>query len=160
VEDTNILLAGIVLAGILFLYLIYSVMSRKKKNKPVDETALAGSYSEQVSRANLTRVLPVGMLIAKTGSKRGMVFAIDPSGIKIGRDKDKNQIIINDSVISREHAWVGLSEGKIIIRDINSSNGTFINSLDNPRITSEELKDGDIIYIGKKGIESFKFKSA
>jgi hypothetical protein len=160
VEDTDIVLAGIAVAGILFLYLIYRVMSRKKKKKPGFEVSPAGSHSEQDTRANLTRVLPVGMLIAKTGSKRGMVFAIDPSGIKIGRDKEKNQIIIEDPVISREHVWVGLADGKVMIRDMNSSNGTYINSLDIPRITSQELNDGDIIYIGKNGIESFKFKAA
>jgi pSer/pThr/pTyr-binding forkhead associated (FHA) protein len=160
VEDTDIVLAGIAVTGILFLYLIYRVMSRKKKKKPGLEVSPSGSPSEQDTRANLTRVLPVGMLIAKTGSKRGMVFAIDPSGIKIGRDKEKNQIIIEDPVISREHVWVGLSDGKVMIKDMNSSNGTYINSLDIPRITSQELNDGDIIYIGKNGIESFKFKAA
>jgi hypothetical protein len=160
VIDSDILLAGLSAAGILFLYLLYSVTSRRKKNRKSSKTVLPAAASGQESMANLTRVLPVGMLIAKSGSNRGLVYAIDPTGIKIGRDREKNQIIIDDPVISREHAWIGLSEGKIVVRDINSSNGTYINSLDSPRISLHELRDGDIIFIGKTGVESFKFKAA
>jgi hypothetical protein len=151
--------AAILAAGIICLYAAYRLISKFQKQKSDIETPQLSSAPEPGPRANITRVLPVGMLIAKTGSHRGMVFAIEPSGVKIGRDKNRNQIIIDDTVVSREHAWVGLEDGKVIIRDMNSSNGTFINSLDSLRIDSETLKDGDVIYIGKTGVDSFKYKA-
>jgi pSer/pThr/pTyr-binding forkhead associated (FHA) protein len=98
------------------------------------------------------------MLIAKSGMHRGMVFAIEPKGIRIGRDINKNDIVINSEMVSREHAWVGLEEGKVMIKDLNSRNGTYINSIESARISREILKDGDVIFMGKAGTEAFKFK--
>lgn len=141
------------------IYLIYRIISEKKKEKTAIQAPPPPNLSEQTPQANVTRMLPVGMLIAKSGANRGLVFPVDPSGVKIGRDKDKNQVVINDPIVSREHAWIGLDDGKVIVKDENSRNGTYINSLDAPRIISQELKDGDVIYIGKKGSESFKYKT-
>jgi hypothetical protein len=145
-------------AGIVFLYVVYRVVGKFQKKEQTAAPDVQSEAFESGTKANLTRVLPVGMLVSKSGTHRGMVFAIEPNGVKIGRDKNKNQIIIDDKTVSREHAWIGLEHGKVIIRDINSSNGTYINSLETPRINSAELKDGDIIFIGKTGIESFRFK--
>jgi hypothetical protein len=114
---------------------------------------------ESAPRAALTRVLPVGMLIAKSGVHRGMVFVVEPSGIKIGRDKSKNGIVIDSEIVSREHAWIGLEDGRVVIKDLGSRNGTYINSLDGARIQTVVLKDSDVIFIGKNGVESFKYKS-
>ena len=115
--------------------------------------------AENTQKAGLTRVLPVGMLIAKSGIHRGLVFAIDPTGVKIGRDKSQNQIVIDSEIVSREHAWIGLEDGKVVLKDLGSLNGTYINSLEGARIQTIDLKDGDVIFIGKNGTESFKYKT-
>lgn len=65
--------------------------------------------------------------------------------IKIGRSSD-NDIIINDQSVSREHALFIIDEnGKIIIRDLSSVNGTFINEA---KIIEETLKVSDTIRFG------------
>jgi pSer/pThr/pTyr-binding forkhead associated (FHA) protein len=145
----------IIVIALIFVLLLFIVFRRRKDTTATPPPAAA---IESGPKANQTRVLPVGMLIAKSGVHRGIVFPIEPSGVKIGRDKEKNRIVIEDPIISREHAWVGLYEGKVIIKDEHSSNGTYINSLESPRIVSQELKDGDVIYIGKKGRDSFKYR--
>lgn len=134
----------------IFIYVMIRLKQAKKK---------AQMAAEADQNAGRTRVLPIGMLIAKSGSHRGMVFAIEPSGLKIGRDKDKNNLVIDSEIVSREHAWIGLENGIVVIRDLESRNGTYINSLDGARIRVTELKDGDVIYIGKNGVESFKYKA-
>ena len=126
-----------------------------RKGKKAKEASLA----ENTQKAALTRVLPVGMLIAKSGIHRGLVFAIEPTGVKIGRDKAQNQIIIDSEIVSREHAWIGLEDGKVVLKDLGSLNGTYINSLEGARIQTIDLKDGDVIFIGINGAESFKYKS-
>jgi pSer/pThr/pTyr-binding forkhead associated (FHA) protein len=151
--------AAIITAGIICLYVAYLLINQFRKQRTETPAQQPSDMTGPGPRANITRVLPVGMLIAKSGAHRGMVFAIEPSGLKIGRDGNKNQIVIDDEVVSREHAWVGLDNGRVIIRDMHSSNGTYINSLDSPRITSETLKDGDVIYIGKSGVDSFKYRA-
>ncbi len=142
-----------VVAIILCAILIYVLIRLKQAKK---ETQIRIEAERDAGR---TRVLPIGMLIAKSGSHRGMVFAIEPSGFKIGRDKDKNNLVIDSEIVSREHAWIGLENGLVVIRDLDSRNGTYINSLDGARIRVSELKDGDVIFIGKNGVESFKYKA-
>ena len=63
----------------------------------------------------------------------------------IGRDPD-NQIVLNDNLVSRHHAQLTvLDNGLVMIKDLGSSNGTFING---NRVTEGYLKMGDIVKCG------------
>jgi hypothetical protein len=65
--------------------------------------------------------------------------------IRIGRNQD-NDIVIDDSSVSRHHATIVQTTNGFIICDNNSSNGTFINGI---RIDDEtSLKQNDILKIG------------
>lgn len=76
---------------------------------------------------------------------KGSVFPLHVI-TNIGR-KDDNHIIINDPFISSKHATVFIKDGRLFIKDLNSTNGTFKNG---NRINDvEELFDGDIIEIGR-----------
>ena len=130
----------------------------KRKENVIAEDA-SEDIIDNTQKAGLTRVLPVGMLIAKSGSHRGLVYPIEPSGVKIGRDRTRNQIIIESAVVSREHAWIGLEGGNVVIKDLNSQNGTYLNSPEEARIQTAVLKDGDVILIGRNGSESYKYKA-
>jgi pSer/pThr/pTyr-binding forkhead associated (FHA) protein len=143
--------------AVICIYLAYRIVI-KKKVRENSGPAPAAVNDAPAPNGGITKVLPVGMLIAKSGMNRGMVFAIEPKGIRIGRDKNKNDIVINSEMVSREHAWVGLEEGKVMIKDLNSRNGTYLNSTESAGISREILKDGDVLFIGKAGTEAFKFK--
>jgi hypothetical protein len=62
----------------------------------------------------------------------------------MGRDPSAD-FPINEFVISRKHAKISKRWGGIVIRDLESKNGTFIN---NRRIVEEFLHDGDRIAMG------------
>lgn len=77
---------------------------------------------------------------------------IKDSAITIGRN-DECDVIINDRTVSRKHCIISKREGKWIISDLNSSNGTFIlvSTLFGKKwkkIQSEKLKSGTKIKIG------------
>jgi pSer/pThr/pTyr-binding forkhead associated (FHA) protein len=152
-----------VVAIICLFVMIRRMKGTQRKATQRKETVIAEDTKEEVfddtQQGGLTRVLPVGMLIAKSGSHRGLVYPIEPSGLKIGRDKTRNQIIIESAVVSREHAWVGLENGNVVIKDLNSQNGTYINSLEEGQIQTAVLKEGDVIFIGRNGSESYKYKA-
>ena len=64
---------------------------------------------------------------------------------KIGRSS-KNNIILDDITVSRNHALLSVSKNNINILDNNSTNGIYINN----EITNGcKLKSGDKIQIGK-----------
>lgn len=65
--------------------------------------------------------------------------------VSIGRDT-KNNIVLKDKTVSRMHAQLIISgDNKVLIKDIGSSNGTFING---HKISEQYLHDGDIVKCG------------
>ena len=55
-------------------------------------------------------------------------------------------IIINDPMVSKRHAAIQIINGKLLLIDLHSTNGTTLN---NEPITQRELKQGDRITIGQ-----------
>jgi pSer/pThr/pTyr-binding forkhead associated (FHA) protein len=68
--------------------------------------------------------------------------------VTIGRGPD-NDIHIDNLAVSTHHAKIYTDAGRIIIEDLSSLNGTFMN---NQRITKSFLKMGDKVLIGKHHI--------
>jgi adenylate cyclase len=56
-----------------------------------------------------------------------------------------NHLRVSDREVSKEHARIEQVEGGYVLRDLNSSNGTFINGR---RVGELKLKDGDQIGLG------------
>ena len=68
----------------------------------------------------------------------------------IGRNPD-NDVCIDDTVVSSYHARIITRNGRSYVYDLNSTNGTFVNS----RLASKQrlLKHGDVITITKYQIK-------
>ncbi len=65
--------------------------------------------------------------------------------VTIGRAPD-NDIPIDNLAVSNYHARVYLEAGSLVVEDLNSLNGSFLNDI---RVERAMLKDGDTILIGK-----------
>ena len=64
---------------------------------------------------------------------------------KIGRLENK-EIILDDITVSRNHGYISVDDGEIIIVDEGSTNGIFVNG----ELTAEsKLQSGSRIQIGK-----------
>jgi serine protease Do len=98
-----------------------------------------------------------GSIHVTSGTLTGSRFPIPKAGIKIGRDSAKNDVVVPDDTVSKEHAWIVPLENEIVVIDRGSSNGTFINSVDTPGVNKVALKSGDRIFIGKKGAAVFTY---
>lgn len=64
---------------------------------------------------------------------------------KLGRSS-KNDIVIKDNFVSKNHLLIEKENGRYYIRDLNSANGTFLNGQTLHEET--ELKNGDRIGVG------------
>jgi len=71
-------------------------------------------------------------------------YPLENKAVTIGRSKD-NDIVFEDSGVSRKHAKIFLEKDAYILNDLGSFNKTFVN--DRP-VESIELKHGDRIKIG------------
>ncbi len=95
---------------------------------------------------------PKGMyLIVVHGNLMGMSIKVT-DGLIIGRSPDAGFRLYDESV-SRNHVQFSVPKmGAVMVKDLDSSNGTFVNG---KRIQSRELKTGDRIRIGLTTV--FKF---
>jgi hypothetical protein len=75
-------------------------------------------------------------------SKSG--FPLNKDRITIGRDV-KNDILLNDDSVSREHVEVLRTADTYMIKDLKSKNGLYVN---NQRVQEHLLQEGDAITIG------------
>lgn len=64
--------------------------------------------------------------------------------VVIGRSSELDMVLVED-MVSRKHAKITLSGGKITIEDLGSTNGTFVNG---EKVRQARLKEGDRILIG------------
>jgi FHA domain-containing protein len=62
----------------------------------------------------------------------------------IGRRSD-NVIVIDDPAVSAHHACVFRDGDHDVVRDLESTNGTFVND---KRVSSQRLRNGDVVAIG------------
>ncbi|CAO3695622.1 unnamed protein product [Rhizopus stolonifer] len=130
-------------------------------NTPTEEPT-----SEEADTKQHIRLVPnVGL------SSRSFVFdiidrEIEPGVIyRIGRFSDRNsldqRLSFKSKVVSRSHAELWTEHGKVFIRDIGSSSGTFVNRIrlspPNHESQGQQIKDGDLVQLGvdyQGGIES------
>jgi pSer/pThr/pTyr-binding forkhead associated (FHA) protein len=64
--------------------------------------------------------------------------------IVIGRSSDLDMVLVED-MVSRKHAKIVPNDGELVIEDLDSTNGTFVNG---EKIRRARLKEGDRILIG------------
>jgi serine protease Do len=91
-----------------------------------------------------------GSLFIASGPLSGNRFQIPSKGLLIGRDPSLCTVILPDDTVSKEHAWVVPLDNGVVVIDRSSVNGTYVNSIDSPRIGKMQLKNGDRIFIGRK----------
>ncbi|MDX1581968.1 MAG: trypsin-like peptidase domain-containing protein [Thermoanaerobaculia bacterium] len=87
----------------------------------------------------------LGTFTVLNGLQAGRRMGLGGSGIRIGRESKFCEIVLSDPKISRLHAEIVSFDGRTMLIDRNSSNGTFVND---ERIERKFLDDGDIIYFG------------
>jgi len=92
---------------------------------------------------NVPPAMPALRLAYKAGGKSA-ALAVAPGGIVIGR-QDTCDIVLAGADVSRQHAEIRLVQGRWILRDLGSSNGTRVGT---ERVAEHALRHGDRITIG------------
>jgi len=96
----------------------------------------------------------LGKFTILNGSRAGERLGLGGSGIRIGRESMICEIVLENPKVSRLHAEVVSIDGKVLLIDRNSSNGTYVND---QKIDKRFLKDGDIIYFGGRNAVAVAF---
>ncbi len=106
---------------------------------------LATTVETTIAPAGTNPARLLGRFTILNGSRAGERLGLGGSGIRIGRESTICEIVLENPKVSRLHAEVVSIDGKVLLIDRNSSNGTYVND---QKIDKRFLEDGDIIYFG------------
>lgn len=84
-------------------------------------------------------------LIGMSGSVKGQKFDINKDRTTIGRSAN-NDIIVLDEAVSSQHCYISRRGNNFILHDLNSTNGTTLDS--QPVLTEAVLQNKQVIQIG------------
>lgn len=104
---------------------------------PLDKTASMPILTS-IEETFLGDAVPVNAFVIINGLD---THPLNQPVVNIGR-KLENDLVIEDPRISREHAQIRAVKGQYVIFDLNSTGGTFVNSV---RVTRQPLFPGDVI---------------
>ncbi len=115
---------------------------------PAERTVAVGKVDLGSAAADTTLRWVVAWLVGLNGVTKGESFPVRMGRNIVGRDR-KSDIYVNDDQASAHHADLVYrpDEGRFILMDHNSTNGTFVNEVElEPR---RDLADRDIVTIGR-----------
>jgi len=118
---------------------------KKKPDSPSHEKTFAIESDEFRKKIEQAKEA-LSCLVLIDGQPLGKKFTLIPPLVRLGRGS-KSEILIEDNAISRVHAELRFQGDAVIIEDLESVNGTFVNDkrLDRP----QALKEGDYIRVGR-----------
>lgn len=105
------------------------------RGAPSDDTMVFRPPAPAIPRAILREISP-------DGHERRIT--IESAGLTLGRATD-NALVLHDARVSRHHARLQVRQGRLVLADLHSTNGTRVNGV---RVGEVALGEGDRIQMG------------
>ena len=84
-------------------------------------------------------------LVWKVAGQNPLAFPLRQERVSIGRDAG-NDVRLPEPAVSARHATIVQRGGRVVVHDLKSSNGTWVNG---SRIADQELVHGDVVAFGR-----------
>ena len=123
---------------------------------PSDGTPTGGtswrSNAKPVKPARGVGGVPARLVVLEPATRRGVTYAVGDSSITIGREHTNTIVINDDAYVSGHHATIAMVAGRVVVDDVLSKNGTYVNGA---RLSAQRiLHVGDRIQIGATILEA------
>jgi diguanylate cyclase (GGDEF)-like protein len=122
-----------------------------------------GERTILVERTTADVTTPEPFFLVMSGPEAGREFSIPMGASLIGREGVEIALGFADNAVSRQHAEVVRYPDRIIISDLNSTNGLFVNDVP---VKSAKLEHGNLVLVGRttlkfinqRDVEIYKLK--
>ena len=95
------------------------------------------------------------VIVHQRNGGAGRCLKLGEAPLRIGRDPNNEVVLTDDDGVSRRHARIERRDGRVLLMDVGSTNGTLLNDVE--LTTIAELRSGDRI---KVGATIFKYLSS
>ena len=133
----------ILLLRLLFIFLLYFFLYQVVRVTTRELIALAGQGTTPTGERGSGRLVVVDG--AESDLAPGSTFTLEPV-TRVGRHP-ASTIALNEPFVSSEHAELAYDNGRWWLRDLGSTNGTFLNG--NPVSVATGVRPGDIVQFGR-----------
>lgn len=114
----------------------------------ISETELYGKTMILISEEDSS-----SHILIQKGKTKDIIHELKDFPLSLGKVSDIADIVLKDPSVSKLHAEIFQVEDKILIKDCNSTNGTYVNGLQLDAEESIDLEPGDEIRLGKVKLE-------
>jgi len=115
-----------------------------RRNPPIDPAPDAATRPLATTRSARPVRFSAGELVVLHGPDRGRRFVLSPPRARIGKSAQCD-IVLTDETVSKQHAIVEERDGHLLLRDLGSTNGTFV---DTARVVEVMLEPGTTLRLG------------
>lgn len=110
----------------------------------IDAVAEVRTQREREAAAGIPGLAGFALIVA-SGPQRGLHWSLDEGVVEAGRNPDAG-ILLDDVTVSRHHASFEVTDGTLVVRDLGSTNGTYVNGR---RVDGARLEPGDEVIVGR-----------
>jgi S1-C subfamily serine protease len=129
----------------------------QQPSSQVAKTAALSATAPAMAKSGTAKI-GFGAIVWTKGVLTGQRFDVKPEGLYIGRDGQISQVVIDDARVSGRHLWLGVREGRVVVVDSGSTNGTFLNTLGSGRLRETALNPGDTIIFSEEDAARFVYQ--
>ncbi|MDQ3646818.1 MAG: FHA domain-containing protein [Actinomycetota bacterium] len=141
-----------VFLGVLYIFIGRAVRAVYQDLRPAGARPPRGASRGEPSRSQSKGKTPRRAAVVEGENLKGKSFDLEDE-LVIGR-AEKCHVMLDDSYVSQVHARIYPKDGALMLEDLGSTNGTYLNRR---RITSPtELQRGDQVKVGKTVLEMRK----
>jgi pSer/pThr/pTyr-binding forkhead associated (FHA) protein len=88
-------------------------------------------------------------------------YSVGSTGLRIGRSRTAgNDLVIADPMVSKRHAEMRVSDGKLVMVDLQSTNGTRLSGAPIPPGIAWPISEGDVFLLGNTQLMVIKIQAA
>jgi FHA domain len=109
----------------------------------------AQSVGQAPSTASATIERPAKFILRADNGDVLQEYVLEKPEISIGRAPNSDILLSKDKLTSRRHATVSYENGKYVLHDERSANGTFVNGQQLEEMATYDLQEGDHVGIGE-----------
>lgn len=154
IGDYSLPMMYIIIAAIAWSTLLLVMRGGIRQALEASERGKTMAYMEHYGSADALTMPNISddasMLCGETGSFRGQKLRVPMNKpISMGREASC-QLVLASKQVSRRHCEVHATADGLIIRDLNSANGTKVNGMRIPPQQDVPLKRGDRVEVGSK----------